>query len=41
VGKKLIFFSKYLRKGMDSEADIPAYNKLKVVVSVECIKKEK
>ena len=40
-GKKINFISKYLTKGMDSEANIPAENTLKVLVSIEYIKKRK
>ena len=41
AGKKINFISKYLNKRLDSEADILRRNALKVIVSIEYIKKEK
>ena len=40
AGKKINFISKYLKKEMDSEADIQRRNASKVIVSIECIKKK-
>ena len=41
AGKKINFILKYLKKGMDSEADIQRRNASKVIVSIECIKIKK